>query len=73
MKPYVSSVHDSQEFLNLVDETDKALYADGAYSGAPIAEALPKNIANYIHEKAYRGSPLTDEQKERNRIKSKIQ
>jgi len=67
-----SSVHDSQELLNLVDETDKALYADGAYSGAPIAEALPKNIANYIHEKAYRGSPLTDEQKERNRIKSKI-
>lgn len=66
-----ASVHDSQELLNLVDETDKFLYADGAYSGAPISEILPKNVANHIHEKAYRGSPLTDEQKESNRIKSK--
>lgn len=67
-----SSVHDSQELLNLVNETDKALYADGAYSGASIAETLPKNVTNHIHEKAYRGNPLTDEQKESNRAKSKI-
>jgi len=66
-----ASVHDSHELLNLLNETDKALYADSAYSGAPIMEALPKNIANHIHEKGYRGNSLSEEQKESNRIKSK--
>jgi len=66
-----ASVHDSHELLNLLNETDKALYADSAYSGAPITEALPKNIASRIHEKGYRGSQLTEEQKDSNRIKSK--
>jgi len=66
-----ASVHDSHELLNLLNEDDKALYADSAYSGAPIAEALPKNVANLIHEKGYRGSPLTEEQKDNNRIKSR--
>lgn len=67
-----ASVHDNHELLNLLNETDKVLYADSAYSGIPITEALPKNIANHIHEKGYRGNPLTDEQKNSNRIKSKI-
>lgn len=67
-----ASVHDSHELLNLLNETDKTLYADSAYSGAPITEALPKNIASNIHEKGYRGSPLTDEQKKSNRRKSRI-
>ena len=66
-----ASVHDSHELLNLLNETDKALYADSAYSGSPITEALPKNVASHIHEKGYRGSPLTEEQKDSNRIKSK--
>lgn len=67
-----ASVHDNHELLDLLDGTDNALYADSAYSGAAITEALPKNVTSHIHEQGYRGSPLTEEQKNRNRIKSKI-
>ena len=67
-----ASVHDSQEFSDFIDETDQVVYADSAYASAEIAEKLPKNVDNQIHERAYRGNPLTSEQKERNRQKSKI-
>jgi len=70
-----ASVHDSQETEPLVDDSDKGkpLYADSAYAGAPIAKALEdKGAENKIHERAYRNKPLTDEQKERNREKSKV-
>jgi hypothetical protein len=47
--------------------------ADSAYAGEPIAKALEeKGVENKIHERAYRNKPLTDEQKERNREKSKV-
>ncbi|KAA6304544.1 hypothetical protein EZS27_043808, partial [termite gut metagenome] len=56
------------------EESDKGqiLYADSAYSGEPIATILKsKEIENQIHEKGYRGKPLTDEQKASNKSKSK--
>ena len=59
----------------LVEESDKAkpLHADSPYAGAPITKALEnKGVENKIHERAYRNKPLTDEQKERNREKSKV-
>ncbi len=65
-------VHDSQRSTVLLDDTDEIFYADSAYSSAEIAENLPKNCKNQICEKGYRGHPLTEEQKERNRQKSKI-
>jgi transposase, IS5 family len=44
-----------------------------SYSGKPISDLLNrKNIINKIHEKGYRGSPLTDKQNEKNRRKSKV-
>ena len=46
--------------------------ADSAYAGREIAEKLPKNVKNSIHEKGYCNRPLTDEQKASNRNKSKI-
>ena len=68
-----ASVHDSQAMETLVDEGDKEMYADSAYSGEPIAKMLAKKgIENQIHEKGYRNHPLTDEQKVLNRKKSKI-
>lgn len=67
-----ASVHDSKELLGLVDEDDKVLYADSAYSGAKLEENLPKTIDVRIHEKGYRNHPLTEEQKENNRKKSKV-
>ena len=68
-----ASVHDSQAMDELTEETDQSMYADSAYSGAPIAELLKKKgIESHIHEKGYRDHPLTEEQKEHNREKSKI-
>ncbi len=67
-----ASVHDSQEFSDFIDETDQVVYADSAYASEEIAAKLPKSVDNQIHERAYRGHPLTSEQKERNRQKSKI-
>ena len=67
-----AAVHDSQALTELLDEKDKVLYADSAYSGQPIAEGLPKGIENQIHEKGYRNKPLSEEQKAENKRKSRI-
>jgi len=67
-----ASVHDSQAFDELIDEGDRVVYADSAYSGAPIETALAaKNVEPQINEKGTRGHPLTDEQKASNREKSR--
>ena len=70
-----ASVHDSQETESLIDDRDtgKPLYGDSAYAGEPIAKALEdKGIDNKIHQRAYRNKPLTDEEKQDNREKSKV-
>jgi len=67
-----AAVHDSNEFAGFIDETDKVVYADSAYAGSEIAGKLPESVKNNIHEKGYRNRPLTDEQKESNRNKSKV-
>ena len=64
--------HDSTELENIVDETDTKLHADSAYKSEKIEKYLEeKNCESFIHEKGYRGHPLTEEQKESNNIKSK--
>jgi len=68
-----ASPHDSTELENLIDETDKQLHADSAYRSKDIEEYLKaKECQSHIHEKGYRGKPLTDVQKESNNSKSKI-
>lgn len=67
-----AAVHDSQALIGLLNEKDKVIYADSAYSGKPIAEKIPKVIENQIHEKGYRNRPLSEEQKAENNRKSKI-
>lgn len=68
-----ASVHDSQKLEELIDRTDKRLYADSAYAGEKIENWLwLKNVSNFIHEKGYRNRPLTYQQEERNTLKSKI-
>jgi len=70
-----ASVHDSQAIEDLLEERDSHhdLFADSAYSGAPIKSILSeRKIRNRIHEKGYRGSPLTKVQEECNRKKSRI-
>lgn len=67
-----AAVHDSQRCIDLLEETDEVLYADSAYAGESIEENLSENCRNEICEKGYRNHPLTKEQKENNRRKSRI-
>ena len=65
--------HDSTEIENLVSKEDKQLHADSAYRSKDIEEYLQEQeCESHIHEKGYRGHPLTEAQKESNNIKSKI-
>ncbi len=69
-----ASVHDSQPLDNLLDKSDKGqpLYADSAYTGDKQKKIIRKyRLKNKVHEKGYRGNPLTDKQKAKNKIKSK--
>ena len=67
-----ASEHDSQAMDELIEEGDRVVYADSAYSGAPIAAALAaKKVQGQINEKGTRGHPLSEEQKASNREKSK--
>jgi IS5 family transposase len=68
-----ASVHDSQPVGDLVEEDDGTLHADSAYTGEKIETILQANeVKGEICEKGYRGHPLTERQKKRNRKKSKI-
>ena len=66
-------VHDSQEVEHLTKKGDTILYGDSAYIGERIEKILKKKkIEGRICERGYRNKPRTQEQKERNRAKSKI-
>jgi len=70
-----AEVHDSQVVGELVEEKDmgQELHADSAYIGDTIEQMLKeKEIISQIIERAFKGKPLSEEQKENNRIKSKI-
>ena len=70
-----AEIHDSQPTEKLLREHDKGqeLYADSAYIGEPIDAMLRgKEIIPQINERAFKGKPLTEEQIENNRVKSKI-
>lgn len=73
-----AAVHDSQVFEELLDHTidgqgnKREVFADSAYRSKEKEEALSEaGIVSQIHEKGVRGTPLTEEQKQSNRIKSK--
>jgi len=69
-----ASVHDSQPLDDLLTEKDENqdFHADSAYTGEEQEKTIKKyKMNNKVHEKGYRNSPLTDEQKASNREKSK--
>lgn len=69
-----ASVHDSQALETLLDEKDKGqpLYADSAYTGDEQEASISKvEMINKVHEKGYKNKPLTEQQKESNKNKSK--
>lgn len=68
-----ASVHDSQALEQLLDKKDigQALHADSAYASEEMEGMVSKKeMINQIQEKGYKNKPLTDEQKQNNRIKS---
>jgi len=70
-----ASVHDVNEFEGLITINDKEAWLDSGYASAEhIARIMKKypNIILHICEKGKRNAPLTDEQKESNRVKSKV-
>jgi len=70
-----ANVHDSQMIEGLLNDKDKgkSLYADSAYAGKPIKDIVEKKgVINRIHEKGYKGKPLTEKQKAKNKRKSRI-
>ena len=71
-----ASVHDSQALDALLKETEnegQSFYADSAYVGPAQETVIKKSgMKNCVIEKGYKNKPLTDEQKDNNKAKSKI-
>ena len=64
----VASVHDSQAVLGLVQKGDRVVYGDSAYGAAWITEQLNDiGVDTLTVQKAQRGQPLNDTEKEENR------
>jgi len=67
------SLHDSQVFEQLLTGNEKALYSDSAYKSEKHDLLLKEqNIQNQVLHRAYRNSPLTEEQKQHNRFASQV-
>jgi IS5 family transposase len=69
-----ASVHDSQSLKDLLNkkESTENFYADSAYVGPKQEKIIQKTgMQNHVCEKGYKNTPLTENQKESNRIKSK--
>jgi IS5 family transposase len=69
-----ASVHDSLMLDDILDETQgRAVYADSAYrSNAQEQRIDAMGLLSLIHERSYRNTPLTEDQKAANHEKSKI-
>jgi len=68
-----ANVHDSQHLHELLDDKDEVIYGDSAYTGDELfadAKTDYPELELRIHEKGYKNAPLTDAQKESNRVKS---
>lgn len=69
-----ADMHDSQALKELLTNKDKGqeLYADSAYTGKACEGWIGKaGMISQVHEKGYKNNPLTSEQKESNKMKSK--
>jgi IS5 family transposase len=70
-----ASVHDSQKMDSILDENNdsKKIYGDSAYrSQAQEQRLLEAGYVSQIHERAYRGSVLSEAQKLENTAKSRV-
>jgi IS5 family transposase len=73
-KVTTASTHDSQEFENLINEANnigKEIWADSAYRSIESESMISKKrLVSQVHERAYRNTPLSADQKATNKIKS---
>ena len=70
-----ANVHDSQRFEEMLDSkaSDRGVWADSAYvSEEHLAKLREMGLEPHLCEKGYREHPLTDEQKQSNREKSRV-
>jgi transposase, IS5 family len=70
-----AAVHDSQMLAEVLDAENEGdqIWADSAYRSEDTEWVLEKMcFDSEIHERSYRNRPLTDEQKDKNREKSRI-
>ena len=66
-----ANVHDSQCLTDLIIGNESAVYADKAYKSQAHDNYLADaNISNQIHDRAWRNSPLTEQQITTNKHKS---
>lgn len=68
-----ANVHDSQVLSDLLHGDETRVWGDSAYTGQGevLAEHAP-NAQDFTHARAYRNAPLTEEDKRKNRTKSKV-
>jgi IS5 family transposase len=70
-----ASVHDSQAIeavLRPADQGGANVHADSAYRSQEIEALLvEKKLTSHIHERAYKDTPLTEQQNAANKVKSK--
>jgi IS5 family transposase len=69
-----ASVHDSQEYVDMIDEKDNDVKLDSGYTGEEFLEQLSEKFPNlkiHVCARAYRNKPLTDEDKSKNKEISK--
>ena len=65
-----ASVHDSKEFVRLIDEKDKDVKLDSGYVGEDFQEELSNKFPDlqiHVCARAYRNKPLTEEDKSSNK------
>lgn len=68
-----ANVHDSQVLADLLHGDETRVWGDSAYTGQTdvIAEHAPK-AQDFTHKKGRRNAPLTEDDKRKNRTKSKV-
>lgn len=68
-----ANVHDSQLLADLLHGEETRVWGDSAYTGQTevFAEHAP-DAQDFTHAKGYRNAPLTEEDKRKNRTKSKV-
>jgi IS5 family transposase len=68
-----ANVHDSQVLPELLHGQETRVWGDSAYSGQrDVIQRHAPNAKSFLQAKAYRHRPLSEEERARNRTKSKV-